>query len=299
MGSETTISIAAGDLRLELSPSIGGAISAFEWTGAGRSWRILRKCNNPLENVLDAACFPLVPYVNRIRGGRFSFRGRDVTLAPNMPGDPSPLHGQGWLSPWRVDETSATSAHLSFHHDAGEWPWSYHAEQQFTLDEQGLSATLVCHNTDSEPMPCGLGFHPYFECGPETRIATAVESAWTTDADVLPVDQVPAAGRYDLRDRKICSQDLDNGFGGWGGSAVMRDPDWPFELRMSSPNASFFQLYSPLAGGIFVAEPVTHANAALNAPETQWPALGMRVLEPGEEMRLDMRIAVVPVQVEA
>ena len=57
-------------------------------------------------------------------------------------------------------------------------------------------------------------------------------------------------------------------------------------------NARFFQLYSPASGGIFVAEPVTHANAALNAPEEQWDELGLRVLEPGEEMRLDMRLEV-------
>jgi aldose 1-epimerase len=38
---------------------------------------------------------------------------------------------------------------------------------------------------------------------------------------------------------------------------------------------------------------VTHANAALNAPESQWPELGMRVLDAGEEMSLAMRIKVV------
>jgi aldose 1-epimerase len=43
-----------------------------------------------------------------------------------------------------------------------------------------------------------------------------------------------------------------------------------------------------------VAEPVTHANAALNAPEAEWPELGMHVLEPGAEMRLDMRLDVTP-----
>jgi aldose 1-epimerase len=72
----------------------------------------------------------------------------------------------------------------------------------------------------------------------------------------------------------------------------MDDPAWPFVIAMSSPNASFFQLYSPKSGGIFVAEPVTHANAALNAPEQDWPELGLRVLAPGEAMRLDMRIQV-------
>jgi aldose 1-epimerase len=43
-----------------------------------------------------------------------------------------------------------------------------------------------------------------------------------------------------------------------------------------------------------VAEPVSHANAALNAPEEQWDELGMRVLDPGEAMALDLRLEVIP-----
>jgi len=72
------------------------------------------------------------------------------------------------------------------------------------------------------------------------------------------------------------------------------DPDWPYDIRLSSPEARFFQLYSPAEGGTFVAEPVTHANAALNAPEAQWAELGMRVLRPGETMRLDLRLEIMP-----
>ena len=294
-GQEMSIvSLAAGNLRLELSPSIGGAISAFEWLGAGVPRSILRKCNSPLEKVLDAACFPLVPYVNRIRGGRFVFRSRTVRLEPNMAGDPSPLHGQGWLNPWTVEEEGGSSASLTYRHEAGEWPWTYEARQDFSLDERGFSVRLTCRNAGAEPMPCGLGEHPYFGCGPETRIDTRVDCAWTVDANVLPVDKVPAEGRYDLRDRHACGQGLDNGFGGWGGEARMSDPEWPYDLRLSSPDAKFFQLYSPREGGIFVAEPVTHANAALNHPEEEWPELGMRVLGPGESMSLDTRLDVIP-----
>ena len=73
----------------------------------------------------------------------------------------------------------------------------------------------------------------------------------------------------------------------------MTDPDWPYEVRLTSPDARFFQVYSPSEGGIFVAEPVSHANAALNAPEEDWPALGMRVLQPGEEMSFFMRVDVM------
>lgn len=294
MGIETILILNSDRLRLELSPSIGGAISVFEWVDANASRLILRKCHSPLKKVLDAACFPLVPYANRIRGGRFSFRGREVRLAPNMAGDPSPLHGQGWLNSWQVEEAEEGSARLSFHHEAAEWPWDYEARQAFALDECGFTLTLSCRNRSDRPMPCGLGFHPYFPCGPATRIDTRVACAWTVDEKVLPVEKVPAEGRYDLKNRLICGQELDNGFGGWGGEARMSDPDWPYEIRLSSPDARFFQLYSPPEGGIFVAEPVTHANAALNAPQKRWSELGMRVLDPGEETNLAMRLEVIP-----
>jgi aldose 1-epimerase len=269
-------------------------MSGFEWVDDGDPRPILRKCNSPLENVLDAACFPLVPYVNRIRGGCFRFRGREVRLRPNMAGDPSPLHGQGWLNAWKVEEASGSKAVLSYLHEPGEWPWSYEARQVFEIEERALSVRLSCRNLSQGAMPCGLGQHPYFHCGSRTRLVTQVTHAWTIDKHVLPVEEVPADGRYDLKGRLICGQGLDNGFAGWGGEARISDPDWPYDLRLSSPDAKFFQLYSPPNGGIFVAEPVTHANAALNADEEQWPKLGMRVLEPGDEMGLDMRLEVNP-----
>ncbi len=294
MHSERTVELVRGRLRLVLSPSIGGAISAFEWIDGGAARPILRKCHSGLEKVLDAASFPLVPYVNRIRGGRFEFRGREVVIAPNMAGDPSPLHGQGWLNPWTVEEQDEARTLLSFTHAAGEWPWDYEARQEFALDDHGFSLVLECRNTSGEPMPCGLGQHPYFPCGADTRIDTQVTDVWTIDEHVLPVAKVPAEGRFSLADRLVCGQGLDHGFGGWGGEARLTDPHWPYQLRMSSPDAHFFQLYSPSDGGICVAEPVTHANAALNAPEANWPELGMRVLSPGETMRLAMRLDVVP-----
>jgi aldose 1-epimerase len=294
MSSGTILSLVAGRLRLELTPSIGGAISAFEWV-AGETLRpILRKCHSPLEKVLDAPSFPLVPYVNRIRDGRFTLRGREVRIAPNMAGDSSPLHGQGWLNPWQVVDASGRRAVLTSRHAPGEWPWAYEAQQEFALDENGATLTLTCRNTDAQPMPCGLGQHPYFPCGRETRLDTKVTHAWTIDEKVLPVEKVPAEGRYDLRDRLVCGQDLDNGFDGWKGEARMSDPEWPYEVRLSSADAHFFQLYSPASGGIFVAEPVTHANAALNAPEEQWSELGMRILDPGEAMSMTMRLDVIP-----
>lgn len=287
-GDDGLVTLAAGPLVLTLSPRVGGSIARFEYVRGDGRFPILRGCEGASEGVLTMGSFPLVPYVNRIRGGEFRFRDRVVRLKPNMAGDPSPLHGQGWLGPWEVVEARVSEAVLRYNHAAAEWPWSYSAEQRFQLREDGLELSLTCANHSSEAMPCGLGQHPYFHCGPATRIETEVSDVWLIDELVLPTKKVPAEGRYDLASAGVCGMGLDHGFGGWGGSARLTDPGWPFELVMSSPDAEFFQLYSPPAGGMFVAEPVTHANTALNSPEGEWAGLGMMILEPGESMSLTM-----------
>lgn len=290
----SSLILRAGKLRLDLRPGLGGSIAGLHWVDGTSERPVMRPSPEPLDEVLEAANFPLVPFVNRIRGGLFTFRGREVRLPLNMAGEPSPIHGQGWQNPWQVVSSDERSAVLSYRHRARDWPWSYEATHHFALDECGLSLRLTCRNTSDEPMPCGLGEHPYFPCGPQTRIDTDVAVAWTIDAQLLPVERVPAEGRYDLRDRLVCGQHLDNGFGGWGGKAVLSDPDWPYRVTVSSTDAKFFQLYSPGSGGFCAIEPVSHANAALNAPEAEWPELGIRVLGLGEEMSFGSRIEVEP-----
>lgn len=288
------LTLSSGPLELQLMPPLGGSVARLDYrTAQGDRIPCLRGAGEKSTNVLDAACFPLVPFVNRIRSGRFVFRGRDVVLRPNLAGDPSPLHGQAWLSSWEVASAGAAEAELVFRHAPGEWPWAYEARQHFALDPEGLDVRLSCTNRADEPMPCGLGLHPYFPCNERTRIDAEVDCAWTIDAQVLPVEKVPAEGRYCLRNRLVCGQDLDNGFGGWSGVARIETPGLPFRIELSSPDARFLHLYSPPSGGFFAMEPVGHANAALNAPEDDWSDLGLSVLAPGETLSLFMRIGVI------
>jgi aldose 1-epimerase len=278
------ITILADEYELALAPGIGGAIASF--THRGRP--ILRGADAP-NSPLDCGCFPLVPYCNRIRDGRFNFRGVTVEIAPNMRGDPSPLHGQGWLGPWLVDEQAKDRACLFFAHQPGEWPWAYEARQTFALGKDGLEAEIECRNLSGDPMPCGLGFHPYFPCDAKTRIDTEVAVVWEVDENVLPTGTAPATGRYALDGQPACARGLDNGYGGWAGEMRLTDGDRI--RRMASPDARFFQIYSPSTGGLLAAEPVSHANAALNEPEERWAELGLRVLKPGESMRLRMTLS--------
>lgn len=276
------IALECAGYRLRLAPGIGGSIASLTHNGTP----ILRGSDS-LASPLDAGCFPLVPYCNRIRNGQFVFRERRITIAQNMAGDPSPLHGDGWLHPWDIVEQSATHAVLAYDHSAGEWPWAYQARQSFQLSESGLEAEISCTNRSDEAMPCGLGFHPYFPCDAETMIETDVEQVWEVDEIVLPTVTAPATGHYSLAGTSACARGLDNGYGGWGGEMRLIDGGHK-TIRMTSPDAGFFQIYSPAEGGFLAAEPVSHANAALNEPESAWAALGLRVIEPGETMRLRM-----------
>jgi aldose 1-epimerase len=291
------VTLSHGPLTLTLSPACGGSVTRLiYYSSSGAEIPLLRVVEGEPRDPLLCASFPLVPFVNRIRGGRFSFRGREVTVPQNLDGEPSPLHGQGWKAEWRVARRTSDEAELIYRHAAGEWPWTYEARQRFALTEDGLACELACTNQSDAPMPCGLGHHPYFNCSEATVLDTGVACSWTIDDKVLPVAKVAAEGRYDLRRRRICGQGLDHGFGGWSGRALIDDPAQPFLLELASDEAGFLHIYSPPDGSIFAAEPVTHANAALNAPESDWPELGLRVLDPGETMSLTMRLTMLPRQ---
>jgi aldose 1-epimerase len=290
------IRLSAGDLVLELAPEVGGAIARFGVDKAQGYTPLMRPAaDGGLDDALEAACFPLVPFCNRVRDGRFSFAGRQVQIAPNLPPQKHPLHGQGWRNPWAVGDAREHEAELVYRHPPGQWPWAYEARQRFDLDADGLSLRLSVRNLSDGPMPAGLGLHPYFPCDAATVLDTAVETAWTVDEEVMPIQAVPAEGRYGLTDRRICGQDLDNGFEGWSGEAVIRWPDTGLGLAIRSADASYFQVYSPTQGGLFVAEPVTHRNAALNLPESQWTTAGLRVLDPGAEFAISTRFEVLAV----
>ena len=285
--SNDWLTLRAGNLQLDLAPEVGGSIARFR---VGDQ-ELLRPAPPSADDAGEMASFPLVPFSNRIRGGRFRCDSREVVLAPNLPGDPSPLHGQGWRGKWRVETARAAAATLSFMHEPGEWPWHYESRQVFALDETGLSITLSCRNLSPERMPCALAFHPYFPCDGETRIATGITDVWLIDDHVLPTERVPATGKYLPSNGAVCGRGLDHGYEGWSGEAII---DWGrgVRLRMTAP-CPRFQLYAPAAGGLFVAEPVENANAALNLPQEEWRGAGIEMLEMGEEKSLTARFDVL------
>ena len=85
----------AGALRLALRPDLGGCIAGL-WH---RDTPILRSTEPAaLDGVARRpACFPLVPYSNRLGYRRFRWKGSDYTTQPNFDDNPHSVHGVGWL----------------------------------------------------------------------------------------------------------------------------------------------------------------------------------------------------------
>jgi aldose 1-epimerase len=155
------VKITAGRAELEVAPAAGGCITAFRWRGDDGVIDWLRPA--PARGDVaptDSACFPLVPYSNRIRDGRFSFQGRDYRLGKNFPPSPHSIHGHGWQAPWQVTEIAGNRLTLVFNHAVADWPATYRAEQRCGLVDGALHVDLAVVTTGDRAKPPGLGLHP-------------------------------------------------------------------------------------------------------------------------------------------
>lgn len=275
-----------GDWRLAVRPELGCSIASL--TQGGRD--VLRPTPDGATDILQTACFPLVPYANRIAGGRFSFGGQAVTLPVLDRFAPHALHGDGWLSSWDLLEQSKGSATFVYRHDAGGWPWPYEAVQTVTLSGSGLRIDLSVLNVAGTPVPAGLGLHPYFPVGGETRLALTAESVWAVDTGLLPTAPVRTSEVFDWSagPRVADAPFVDNCYAGWGGSARLIEPDRITTITASS-GAGWAHVYAP-GQGFCCIEPVTHRPDAVHAPEGE--ASGLVVLAPGGALSMWMEIAV-------
>lgn len=276
-----TVEVRAGDLRLALRADLGASIAGL-WH---RRTPILRSTEPAdLASARQSACYPLVPYSNRLAYQRFRWLGRDYTTAPNFDDNPHSVHGVGWLRAWDVVVHRETDVVLRYRHapDA-HWPFAFEAQQSFTLTPHSLVVTLSVTNTGDIAQPVGLGWHPYFPKRDRSHLRIAVSDRWDSDETQLPVRKVV---QPDI-DAEVTGLRLDNCFDGWRGPAAISDG--VFELRLSS-NLTHLVVYTPVDKPYFCVEPVSHVSDAIHGDPPA--ALGLRTLQPGETFEASMALEI-------
>jgi len=279
----SSLELTAGALRLALRPDLGGSIAGL-WRDAMPVLRSTEPAE--LERSRLAACYPLVPYSNRIGYRRFRWLGREHTTERNFDDNPHSVHGVGWQRAWEVVDAAPREATLRYRH-AGDahWPFDFEVTQRFVLEAGALELRLALVNRAPHAQPVGLGWHPYFVKRTRSRLHVELDERWDNDASGLPVRRVAQPGI----DGDVAHLDFDNCFAGWRGAARIRDEKLSLRLSSSLP---YLVVFTPQTKPYYCVEPVSHVSNAIHMADPL--AFGLVSLEAGASHEAWMRLEVGP-----
>ena len=181
----------------------------------------------------------LAPWPNRIRGGRYSFDGRDLQLALSEPSRGNASHGLVRWAGWTVEELTAHSVSLTCRlMSQTGYPWTVDLHVLHDLSAEGLTVTVTATNLSASSAPYALGAHPYLKAGPGPvdgwELTLPASTRLLTDEQLIPT------GRDDVRDthldfrmaRPIRSTSLDTAF-----TDLERDASGRVEVLLRDPVA--------------------------------------------------------------
>ena len=233
----------------------------------------------------------LLPWPNRLPGGRWSWRGVEQQLPLDEVPTGAALHGLVRWLPWRLarESASAAAATCRLHPQPG-WPGTLDCVVRYELGAEGLTVLMSVTNAGGDDCPVALGMHPYWSTHGPADDARLTVPAQSVRRSGETADS--ALGDLDLREeRPLGATRLDDTFTG-----LRRDADGRAHavLRTSrlvvdvwcGPELEWLQAFTgdedpvPARRRRSVAlEPMTAPPGALATGE------GLRVLSPGESFR--------------
>lgn len=237
----------------------------------------------------------LVPWPNRIVGGRYAVDGEVLEVPVNEAATGAALHGLGAFQHWRLVESSGSRGVWELDLPATQgYPFDVRCQMVYELDaESGLTVTVTGTNAGERPAPFGASWHPYLSCDErplaECSLTVPAQQVLLCDERMAPTEVVPVDGTHaDLREPTLLGDRLiDNALTGlpegeW--EVVLTHPETPGTTLVS--DARWVQVYSgDRIGhrGVGV-EPMTCPPDAFNSD----PASVL--LPPGQTRTLTMRI---------
>lgn len=258
----------------------------------------------------------LFPFPNRIKGGRFTWDGREYVLPPEKVSHAgeNAIHGFCLDRPWRVTQQSASAVTGEFRlsQDAPDrrdfWPADFLISVRYEVLGPALRCDVRVTNPDRVPLPFGFGTHPYFKLPltAETRFDDCLVQAPVSQRyeliDGLPTGRsVPVDEATDLRDGLelggIRLDDVYHGVSYQQHGLVTRvvDPQAGLEV-VQICDRSFRELvvFTPPWMPAVCIEPYTCVTDAIHLQEQGFDA-GLRVLQPDEEFRTWFELRAGPV----
>src|SRR5271165_336347 len=248
MAAPRLVTLTDGVAEATVVPDLGGGLASYDLVGAGGRAPLFRPCRDlSRAGPFDLANNLLVPWSNRISGGGFHFGGRFHPLEPNLPGEPYPIHGNGFSSAWAVENVSAEKVKLSLTSN-GPGPFRYEARATYALDAGALNMGLWVRNVWTEALPFGLGFHPWVVRTPHTLLMAKARRVVLESSDHLPVGQAFVSSRPEwdfATPRALPAAWINNAFLVWDGRATVLWSERGLALEIvADPPLSTYIIYS-------------------------------------------------------
>ncbi len=237
----------------------------------------------------------LVPWPNRVVGGRYEVAGTAYELPVNEHETGAALHGLGAFQRWEPVDSTPSSATWALELPASYgYPFQVRCVSTYALDaEGGLRLTIEGTNVGPSAAPFGASTHPYLTCDgrplDECEVILPGGSVLLTDDRLSPTQLVPVEGSHlDLRTAtSLRGLAVDHAFtdlpAAW--AVELTHPTSP-GVRLDS-DAPWVQLYSGERTGRRAAavEPMTCPPDAFNRDPD-----GV-LLQPGETRTVSLRIS--------
>lgn len=152
-----------------------------------------------MANGSGARSWFMIPFSNRIRDGRYRFRGKDHVLPITQPKTNTAHHGLLKQEPFEIafteEEDHAFLLVLQNQSlrpgNTPGYPFAMDVQIRFRFSHLDLGIEIRGKNVGDSPAPFGCGWHPYFRTGPSgiDHLQLAVPAAGTiqTDSRLLPL----------------------------------------------------------------------------------------------------------------
>lgn len=280
--------LASKSLELTVVPELGGRIDRLHAFGHN----LLRRTDSPQDmesNPLFWGSYPMVPWCNRIPGGRLVFEGAVHQVPADFEGHA--IHGRGFSREWKI-----TAPGLIELTDPGEpsYPWPYRAWQRFRLTGHRVELELGIENTGSTRMPAGLGIHPWWNAEGGLEIRLPAQNVYPAkDAIPLPGDPLPVAGSQDLRTLAPATWGLDLVWTSLTEQHIdLRWPEWGIAAEYSfSAECNHVVLATVEEFRAVAIEPQTHCTDG-HRRLSDGESGAIAAIEPGEHLRVQYCIEV-------
>lgn len=239
----------------------------------------------------------LVPFPNRVNKGKYTFNGIEYQLPINFKSEGNAIHGlvaEVEFNKIKVDqENGVLECTYTCLEGFEGYPFAFDLNLIFRIGAAGITLLMSIENKGKEPMPAGLGYHPYFTLGKKVNCLNLQlpKAEILAHRNLIPtgekksfdaLNNSPELGDLILDDcLELVGEDGENHY-----TTLLVDSEAQTGLVISQMGGSFLQIYTPTHRDFIAIEPMTCAPDAFNN------GIGLAVINPGQflELAIDIRL---------